>query len=199
MADYPVLDGLGNVIIAAANTSGYDESNNPVKQGEMEEYVTEEIAAAIGDIDLTDIENAIAALQALGLAVYRVDDVAISTNATPTVVGVKPAGKRFIQLALTVSIDATGGTFTPDSDDITVLVGTSEGTTTDLYFGFFNNNVVAAGRTAVYGGNAVATGVATLPAAERTIVCQFNNAGITGGGTANGTVCVFGLLIDDVD
>lgn len=147
--------------------------------------------------DPSALEAAIAALQELGLAVYYKDDISFSTTATPTLLGTVPTGKRFVSLGFIHIIDTVGGTFTPTGTEITVLCGSSSGAS-DIYFGFFNSNVVTAGKAAVYGGSAVAGGTAPADAGDG-IYVQFNNAGITGGGTASGTVICWGLLIDPVD
>lgn len=145
------------------------------------------IAKAIVDGDL------LAVLESLGLGVYYAENVALSTTATPTKLGTVPDDMRFVSLFQFVTIDATVGTFTPDSDDITVLIGGGSGGS-DILFAFFNANVATAGKAAIYGGSFVATGTGQI-AGGTDIYCQFNNAGITGGGTATGTVGVIGVLL----
>jgi len=144
--------------------------------------------------DPSALEAAIATLQSDSITSFQASGVALSTNASPTLVGTVPAGKRFLCLGLAISIDDTTGTFTPGGSEITILAGIGSGNS-NLYFGFFNNASPNEGTAKIYGGSFVAGGV-TVADAGAGLYIQFNNAGITGGGTAVGTVVLFGVLID---
>jgi hypothetical protein len=107
--------------------------------------------------------------------------------------GTVPAGYDLICTVFDTLVDSTTGTFTPNSTDITVLLGIGSGAS-DLLFTFWNNNVHTANMVGAYSFFALGNGYKQVPAGSN-IYCQFNNAGITGGGTAAGRTVLSGVLV----